>query len=68
MMAEFFHMGGYGLYVWASYVAAVLLMVGLVIVSLNDFRRSKRLVEEFEKTEGARPRRSAMPMSGETHP
>ncbi len=67
-MAEFFHMGGYGLYVWASYGAALLLLAGLVIFSLTDFYRQKRLVEEFEKAEGGRPRRAAMPMSDETHP
>jgi len=66
-MAEFFHMGGYAFFVWASYAAAVLLMAGLVIVSVSDFYRQKRLVEEIEKAEGGRPRRAAMPMSGETH-
>jgi len=62
-MAEFFHMGGYAVFVWASYGAALVLMAGLVIVSVIEFRRSKRLVDEFEKTQGGRLRRAAMPMS-----
>lgn len=63
-MAEFFHMGGYAVFVWASYGAALLLMVGLAIISYVEFRRSKKLVDELERHEGARPRRAAMPVSG----
>jgi len=62
-MAEFFHMGGYAVFVWASYGAALVLMAGLVIVSLSEYRRSKKLVDKFETAEGGRPRRAAMPMS-----
>ena len=71
-MAEFFHMGGYAAFVWSAYGIAIMLMGGLAIVSLYEFLRNKRLVEEFERLEGARPRRAAMPMSdgtsGETRP
>ena len=63
-MAEYFHMGGYAGFVWTAYGVALVLMLGLVVVSLIQFRRARRLVEDFEKTEAARPRRQAMPMTG----
>ena len=30
--SEFFHMGGYGLYVWGSYAVTVALIVGEVLL------------------------------------
>lgn len=63
-MAEFFHMGGYAIFVWASYGAALLLMLGLAIISYVEFRRSKARVDALERDTAARPRRAAMPVSG----
>ncbi len=48
-MADFFHMGGYAFYVWASYAVTALVMVGLVVASLRGRRRTEaqlRLLQE----------------------
>ena len=37
-MAEFFAMGGYGIYVWCSYGAAVLLIAAEIIIVLKHRR------------------------------
>jgi len=46
--AEFFHMGGYGLYIWSSFLIAVVVMSGLALQSWFDLRKQKRLVAELE--------------------
>jgi heme exporter protein D len=48
--AEFFAMGGYGLYVWGSYAVALLLMVAeplLVVRRRRRALRDARLAEVF---------------------
>jgi heme exporter protein D len=40
-MSKFFSMGGYGFYVWGSYLVALVLMVGEVVMVLKR-RRSLR--------------------------
>ena len=37
-ISELFHAGGYGFYIWGSYGAAVLLMVGEVVVAKQQHR------------------------------
>jgi len=37
-ISEFFHAGGYGFYIWGSYGAALLLMVGEIIVAKQQHR------------------------------
>ncbi len=46
--AEFFHMGGYGLYIWSSFLIAAVVMSGLALQSWFDLRKQKRLVAELE--------------------
>ncbi|MEK6279685.1 MAG: heme exporter protein CcmD [Acidobacteriota bacterium] len=40
-MSEFFSMGGYGFYVWGSYLVALVLMAGEVVTVLKR-RKSLR--------------------------
>ncbi len=47
-MAEFFSMGGYGPYIWSSFLIAVVVMTGLALQSWLDLRKQKRLVAELE--------------------
>ena len=37
-IAEFFHMGGYGFYVWGSYGVTALFMIGEIIIVLRNKR------------------------------
>ena len=64
-MAEFFHMGGYALFVWPAYGAALLVAAGLIWQSIADYRAQARLVETLEKAAGGRVRRAAHRQSGE---
>ena len=47
-VAEFFHMGGYGFYVWGSYGVTALFMIGEIIIVLRNKRtviqRVKRMI------------------------
>lgn len=42
-MAEFIHMGGYGLYIWGAYGAGLIVVGGLVAASLLRRRYLKQL-------------------------
>ena len=53
---EFFHMGGYGFYVWTSYGIA------LIILLLNIFaplRQRRKLLNDIARTARRRARRDA---------
>jgi len=39
---EFFHMGGYGFYVWGSYAVALLLMLTEPMLARQRHRQAKR--------------------------
>ena len=56
-MSDFFDMGGYGLFVWTTYAAAVVLMGGLLVVSVRGARRSEREVRAMEALSPRRRRR-----------
>jgi len=45
---EFFNMGGYGPYIWSSFLIAVVAMSGLALQSWLDLKKQKRLVAELE--------------------
>ena len=53
-MKEFFHMGGYGFYVWTSYGIALLVLVANV---LSPILLKKKLLSELARRE-KRARRS----------
>ena len=53
MISEFLNMGGYGLYIWLSYVFAALSLVSLYYSSvkkLNVIRNKEYLYQESEKS------------------
>jgi heme exporter protein D len=45
---EFFNMGGYGPYIWSSFLIAFVVMTGLALQSWMDLKKQKRLVSELE--------------------
>ena len=47
-MDEFLNMGGYGPYIWSSFLIAAIVMTGLALQSWFDLRKQKRLVAEPE--------------------
>ena len=53
-MSEYFAMGGHALFIWSSYGAAAIVIIGLLIVSLREYRARRA---EVEALEAASPRR-----------
>jgi heme exporter protein D len=47
---EFFSMGGYGLYVWGSYIAALIVMGGEVVLLMRRRKSCKRINRDREET------------------
>jgi heme exporter protein D len=46
-VTEFLAMGGYGVYVWPAYAVAAVVMVGLVVASVRQLRRTKAQLAEL---------------------
>ncbi|MCE9648358.1 MAG: heme exporter protein CcmD [Parvibaculum sp.] len=57
-MAQYFDMGGYAAFVWPAYAIVALVMAGLVVATLRDLARQKRLLAALDG-EGARKRAPA---------
>jgi heme exporter protein D len=45
---EFFSMGGYGFYVWGSYLAAFVVMAGEVVLLMRRRKSCKRIDRDHE--------------------
>lgn len=57
-MAEFFAMGGYAAYVWPSYGLAAVVMIGLLVLSLREFKENETTLKALESLRAPRrPRR-----------
>ncbi len=52
-MAEFFEMGGHAAFIWPAYAAALVLMVGLLVVSLRSMRQREELVQSLRSSRRA---------------
>jgi heme exporter protein D len=57
-MAEFFEMGGYAAFIWPAYIAAILLMVGLLVVSLRSMRQREALVQSLRSSRRAEAKKT----------
>jgi heme exporter protein D len=53
---EFFHMGGYGFYVWTSYGIALIILLANIIAPL---RQRRKLLNDIARTTRRRARRDA---------
>ena len=61
-MSEFFHMGGYGAFIWPAYAVAAIVMVGLIIATLRNLRarESELAALEAEKQAWGAPASAGM--------
>ena len=50
-MSEFLAMGGYARFVWSAYAVAAVLLVGLLVLSLRQYRARQR---ELDRLQGKR--------------
>jgi len=55
-MAEFFHMGGYGAFIWPAYGLSAFVLSVLTIMSLRSFKATRALADVLEQD---RPPRSS---------
>jgi heme exporter protein D len=51
-MAEFFHMGGYALYVWTSFGIAFVVLLLNIVLPLQQHREVLRQAADFHELEG----------------
>lgn len=56
----FFHMGGYGIYVWPAFAVAALVLGGLLFTSVRTLRANEAAMEELQAA------RSSSPNGGES--
>lgn len=47
-MTEFFHMGGYGFYVWTSYGIAAVVLIANVILAKNKMKQTIQLLKSLK--------------------
>lgn len=45
---DFWHMGGYGLYVWGSYAVTLLVMAAEALLSRRRFTAARRAINNLE--------------------
>lgn len=50
-LGDFFHMGGYALYVWPAYGVATIVLGGLLAGSLSRLRRAGRRLAMLEASD-----------------
>lgn len=48
-MGTFFEMGGYAAYVWPAYGLAMLVVVGLLVLSVRRLRSAERMLTLLEQ-------------------
>lgn len=56
-IASFLHMGGYAVYVWASYAFAAAVLIGLLVATLHSLRANERMAAVLERDLPRRRRR-----------
>ena len=60
-MAEFFHMGGYAVYVWSAYGIVAAVLIGLTVWTLAGLNRASAELRDLEALAPRRRRRAASP-------
>ena len=51
-MQEFLSMGGYGAYVWPSYILSAVLMVGILVASVRSLKSTESTFERLKAETG----------------
>ena len=46
---DFWHMGGYGLYVWGSYAVTLLVMAAEALIGRQHFAAARRAINKLEQ-------------------
>ena len=48
-MSNFFHMGGYGVYIWPAYLIATVIVVGILVQTITTMRQRERQLGELRR-------------------
>jgi heme exporter protein D len=56
-LSEFFHMGGYAIYIWSAYAVTAVLLSGLVIWTLIVFKLTEKKLSDLEASGSRRRQR-----------
>ncbi len=59
-MSGWFHMGGYGAFVWPAFGLTFVVMAAMVIATLASLRARRRELDRLEASLTGRPRRSVV--------
>ena len=51
-LAEFFAMGGYAGFVWPAYGIAALVLIGVLVLSLQQLRRARETLRRYDLQSG----------------
>lgn len=60
-LSSFWDMGGYGAFVWPSYLLTTVVMAGFIVTTLKTLRARQRRLAQLEGTTPRRRRRGAAP-------
>jgi heme exporter protein CcmD len=66
-LSSFFHLGGYGAYVWPAYGFAALMLLGLLIRTLATLRTNERLLARLQHLPTAGESVTMPPSGGPRH-
>ena len=58
-MSEFFHMGGYAVFVWSAYGVAAFALVALTVGTILSIRNTEKELADLEAIAPRRRRRAA---------
>ncbi len=50
-MAEFFSMGGYAVFVWPAFLISIVVLAGLVINTLANYRKQQTILAAIENSQ-----------------
>jgi len=48
-LSNFFHMGGYGVYIWPAYLIATVIVVGILVQTITTMRQRERQLGELRR-------------------
>ncbi|HJN23043.1 MAG TPA: heme exporter protein CcmD [Rhodospirillales bacterium] len=47
-LTAFFHMGGYGVYIWPGYALTIVVLVGILVASIRSLRSNEARLQALQ--------------------
>ena len=64
-MQEFFSMGGYGVYVWASYGLSAVLLLALLVASVRSLKTTEAEFDRLKAMDASKKQKTETPNGNE---